>query len=87
MSIRPGLCGVWGGIAAGIFGLEAFGGMGGVTFMSQLVGSLSGVAVALIGGFAVYGLVNAISGLRLTQEEEFNGADLAIHKIASTSED
>jgi len=82
-----GLCGVWGGIAAGIFGLEAFGGMGGVTFMSQLVGSLSGVAVALIGGFAVYGLVNAISGLRLTQEEEFNGADLAIHKIASTSED
>ena len=82
-----GLCGVWGGIAAGIFGLEAFGGMGGVTFMAQLVGSLSGVAVALIGGFAVYGLVNAISGLRLTQEEEYNGADLSIHKIASTSED
>jgi Amt family ammonium transporter len=82
-----GLCGLWGGIAAGIFGLESLGGMGGVTFMSQLVGSLSGVAVALIGGFAVYGLVGAIGGLRLTQEEEYNGADLSIHKIASTSED
>jgi len=82
-----GLCGFWGAVAAGIFGLEAFGGMGGVTFMSQLVGSLTGVAVALIGGFAVYGLVGAISGLRLSQEEEYNGADLSIHKIASTSED
>jgi Amt family ammonium transporter len=81
-----GLCGVWGGIAAGIFGLEVFGGMGGVTFMAQLIGSLTGVAVALIGGFAVYGLVNSISGLRLSQEDEYNGADLSIHKIASTSE-
>ncbi len=82
-----GLCGVWGGISAGIFGLESFGGMGGVTFMSQLVGSLTGVAVALIGGFLVYGLVKAISGLRLSEEEEYMGADLAIHKIASTSDD
>ncbi len=82
-----GLCGVWGGISAGIFGLESFGGMGGVTFMSQLIGSLTGVAVALIGGFLVYGLVKKISGLRLTQEEEYMGADLAIHKVASTCED
>lgn len=82
-----GLCGVWGGIAAGIFGLEALGGMGGVTFMSQLIGSLSGVVVALVGGFAVYGLVGRFGGLRLSQEEEYNGADLSIHKIASTSDD
>ncbi|OUR65201.1 ammonium transporter [Bermanella sp. 47_1433_sub80_T6] len=82
-----GLCGVWGGISAGIFGLESFGGMGGVTFMSQLVGSLTGVAVALIGGFAVYGLVKVVSGLRMSEEDEYLGADLAIHKIASTSDD
>jgi len=82
-----GLCGVWGGIAVGIFGLESFGGMGGVTFMSQLVGSLTGVAVALIGGFAVYGLVKVVSGLRMSEEDEYLGADLAIHKIASTSDD
>jgi len=82
-----GLCGVWGGISVGIFGLESFGGMGGVTFMSQLVGSLTGVAVALIGGFAVYGLVKVVSGLRMSEEDEYLGADLAIHKIASTSDD
>ncbi|EAT13741.1 ammonium transporter [Bermanella marisrubri] len=82
-----GLCGAWGAIAVGIFGTEAFGGLGGVSFMSQLIGTLTGIAVALIGGFIVYGLVNAVSGLRLSEEEEFDGADLAIHKIAATSED
>lgn len=82
-----GLCGAWGGIAAGIFGLEAFGGMGGVTFMSQLVGTIAGIVVALGGGFVVYGLVNAVLGLRMDEEDEYNGADLAIHKIASTSPD
>ncbi len=82
-----GLCGAWGGIAAGIFGSEAFGGLGGVTFMSQLIGTLAGILVALIGGFLVYGIVKAVSGLRLDEEEEFNGADLSIHKIVSTSED
>lgn len=82
-----GLCGAWGAIAVGIFGTEAFGGLGGVSFMSQLIGTLTGITVALIGGFIVYGLVNAISGLRLSEEQEFDGADLAIHKIAATSED
>lgn len=81
-----GLCGAWGGIAAGIFGLEALGGRGDVSFMSQLIGTAAGIAVALIGGFIVYGFVKAVSGLRLTEEEEFNGADLSIHKIGSTSE-
>lgn len=80
-----GLCGAWGGIAAGIFGLEALGGMGGVTFAAQLAGTLIGVGIALVGGFAVYGLLKAIVGIRLTQEEEYQGADLAIHKIASES--
>lgn len=82
-----GICGAWGGIAAGVFGTEAFGGLGGVTFMAQLVGTVAGIAVALIGGFIVYGLVNAIMGLRLSEEDEYKGADLAIHKIASTNEE
>ncbi len=81
-----GLCGVWGGIAAGIFGLEALGGMGGVSFMSQLIGTVAGVLIAFAGGFVVYGLVKKISGLRLSQEEEFNGADLSIHRISAESE-
>ncbi|MBM7034810.1 ammonium transporter [Vibrio ulleungensis] len=82
-----GLCGLWGAIAAGIFGQQALGGLGGVSLMSQIVGSIAGIAVALIGGAIVYGAVNAISSLRLSEEDEFIGADLAIHKIGSTNKD
>jgi Amt family ammonium transporter len=78
-----GLCGAWGGIAAGIFGLEALGGMGGVTFMGQLAGTVIGLLIATSGGFIVYGVLKKVVGLRLSEEEEFNGADLAIHKIAA----
>jgi len=80
-----GLCGTWGGLAAGIFGLEFFGGMGGVSFISQLIGTLGGIAIALLGGLIVYKLVDMVMGLRLSEEEEFQGADLSIHKINSTS--
>ena len=80
-----GLCGVWGGLAAGIFGLEALGGLGGVSFMAQLIGSLAGVIVAAGGGFIVYGLVSKVTPLRLDQEDEYKGADLAIHKIGASS--
>jgi len=78
-----GLCGAWGGIAAGIFGLEALGGVGGVTFMGQLAGTVLGLVIALAGGFVVYGTIRAVIGLRLSEEQEFEGADLAIHKIAA----
>ena len=80
-----GVCGVWGGIAAGIFGLESFGGMGGVSFASQLVGSVLGALCAFAGGLVIYGLVKLAVGLRLTEEEEFKGADLSIHKIEASS--
>ena len=81
-----GLCGAWGGIAAGIFGLKALGGMGGVAFMSQLVGTLMGVTIAFVGGFIVYGMLKKAVGIRLDPEEEFNGADLSIHKISASAE-
>jgi Amt family ammonium transporter len=79
-----GLCGLWGGIAAGIFGTTALGGLGGISLAGQLIGSFLGVSVALIGGFVVYGLLKLVMGLRLSQEEEFDGADLSIHRISST---
>ncbi len=79
-----GLCGLWGGLAAGIFGTKALGGIGGVTFLGQLIGSGLGVAIALISGFVVYGLLKAVLGIRMSQEEEFEGADLSIHRISST---
>jgi ammonium transporter, Amt family len=79
-----GLCGTWGGIAAGIFGSKAFGGMGGVSLSAQLIGTAMGVAWALIGGFVVYYVLKLTMGLRMTQEEEFEGADLSIHKIGAS---
>ena len=81
-----GLCGLWGGIACGIFGAESLGGLGGVSFMSQLVGSVIGAAYALVAGFLVYGVLKAVTGIRLSEEEEFNGADLSIHKIRANPE-
>jgi Amt family ammonium transporter len=79
-----GLCGTWGGIAAGIFGSQALGGLGGVSLWAQLIGTAMGVFWALLGGALVYGVLKATLGLRLSQEEEFDGADLSIHKISAT---
>ena len=81
-----GLCGAWGGIAAGIFGAELFGGLGGVSFLAQLVGTLGAIAIALVGSFVVYGCLRAWVGLRLDPEAEFTGADLSIHKVSATAE-
>jgi len=79
-----GLCGLWGGLAAGIFGAKALGGIGGVTFTGQLIGSALGVGIALIGGVVVYGALKMVLGIRMSQEEEYEGADLSVHRISST---
>ena len=81
-----GLCGAWGGIAAGLFGQPPLGGLGGVSLTAQLAGTLLGVGWAALAGLAVYGTLKAVTGLRLSPEEEYQGADLAIHKIGSTPE-
>jgi Amt family ammonium transporter len=81
-----GLCGAWGGIAAGIFGSKALRGIGGVAFGAQVCGTLLGIGVALVGGFALYGILRVTVGLRLGEEEEFNGADLTVHNITATPE-
>ena len=79
-----GLCGLWGGLAAGIFGAKALGGIGGITFTGQLIGSSLGVGIALIGGIVVYGTLKALLGIRMSQEEEYEGADLSVHRISAT---
>ncbi len=81
-----GLCGTWGGLAAGLFGSKALGGLGGVAFGAQLIGTLLGVIWAVAGGVVVYGVLKYSFGLRLSQEEEHDGADLSIHKISATPE-
>lgn len=82
-----GMAGAWGGIACGIFGSQALGGMGGVSLMAQILGTLGGVAIALMGGLAVYGALKKWMGIRLSEEEEFEGADLSIHKISANPEE
>ncbi|WP_047533899.1 ammonium transporter [Methylotenera sp. N17] len=82
-----GLCGAWGGLAAGIFGAKTLGGLGGVSFASQAAGTLLGVTVAVIGGIVVYGSLKKFVGIRMDAEAEFDGADLSIHKIPARSED
>lgn len=82
-----GVVGTWGGISAGIFGTTTLGGLGGVTFMAQLVGSLLAVVYALITAFVVYKLIDVVSGFRLDQEQEFNGADLSVHRINAYPEE
>lgn len=79
-----GLCGTWGGIAAGIFGQKYLGGLGGVSFWAQLIGVLAGVSWALLSGTIVYGILSRTTGLKLSQEEEFEGADVSIHRISAT---
>jgi Amt family ammonium transporter len=81
-----GLCGTWGGIAVGLFGSKALGGIGGVSLMSQLAGTLLGVGIALAGSLLIYGVLKKTVGLRLDPEDEFNGADLAIHRISASPE-
>jgi ammonium transporter, Amt family len=82
-----GLCGLWGGIAAGIFGLEALGGMGGVSLPAQIIGSVSVSAYAFAAGLALYMLGKRLVGIRLTDEQQRRGADLSIHSIGSTPEE
>jgi Amt family ammonium transporter len=81
-----GLCGAWGGIACGIFGAPSLGGLGGVSLGAQVIGTVLGIVWALVGGFIVYGVLRVTMGLRLTPEEEYEGADLSIHKIGATPE-
>ena len=81
-----GLCGAWGGIAAGIFGLKALGGVGGVAFMSQLIGTLLGIAIAVVGSAVIYGVLKRSVGIRLDAEQEYNGADLSVHNITASPE-
>lgn len=81
-----GVCGLWGGLACGIFGATALGGLGGVSLLAQVIGTLTGIGIALIGGLIVYGLIKATVGLRLSEEDEFDGADLAIHRIRANPE-
>ena len=81
-----GVCGAWGGLACGIFGATAFGGLGGVSFAAQLIGTVTGIGIAIVGGLVVYGVLSQTLGIRLSEEQEFDGADLSLHRIKANPE-
>jgi Amt family ammonium transporter len=82
-----GMIGSWGGIAAGIFGLPVLGGLGGVSFLAQLSGTLLAIFYALVTGGIVYWTLNKAMGLRLSEEEEYRGSDLSVHHIHAYPEE
>ncbi len=82
-----GICGTWGGIAVGIFGCRALGGAGGVSMVSQVAGTALGVAIAVLGSGLVYGLLRQLIGIRLDEEAEYLGPDLAIHHVSAYPEE
>ena len=84
LGCEHGICGAWGGIAAGIFGAASLGGLGGVNLMAQFIGTAMGIGWALLGGFLIYGILKITLGLKLSPEEEYDGADLSIHTISAT---
>ncbi len=82
-----GLCGLTGGLLAGVFGQEVLGGLGGVSLASQAIGTLGGAGFGLAAGLAVYGLLKVLVGIRLDQEQEHRGADLSLHRITAYPEE
>lgn len=82
-----GISGTWGGLACGIFGQKALGGLGGVSFLAQAIGSGVAIVIALGFGFAVYKGLDMAFGLRLSKEDEMRGSDLTVHKLESTPEE
>ncbi len=81
-----GITGSWGGIAAGIFGQQALGGLGGVSLPAQVFGTVAAIGWALLLGTVVYSILKATVGIRLTSDQEERGADLSIHRIGAHPE-
>lgn len=82
-----GMCGAWGGIACGIFGQKALGGLGGVSFFSQLLVTAGIVSFCLAASTLVYGTLKMTVGIRLSTHEELRGSDLSIHMIEANPEE
>jgi Amt family ammonium transporter len=81
-----GLSGSWGGIAAGIFGQKFLGGMGGISIVSQIIGTVSGIVFSVCISLLVYGALKKTVGIRLDEKQERQGSDLAIHNISAYHE-
>ncbi|MDQ8202858.1 ammonium transporter [Pelagicoccus sp. SDUM812003] len=66
-----GVCGIWGTLAVGIFG--------GASFVSQLIGVVGVYVFAFVFSLVLFMVIKAIMGVRVAEEEEFEGLDVGEH--------
>lgn len=80
-----GIGGTWGAIATGLFASAAIGGTDGLFFgnpgqlFKQLVGVVATYILAGVVSFVLLKVIDAIMGLRVSEEEEVTGLDISIH--------
>ena len=65
------MCGIWGTVAVGIFG--------DFSVLTQIIGTLSYAAFAFVFSVIVFSAIKAIMGVRVSEEEEFEGLDIGEH--------
>lgn len=68
-----GVCGNWGTLAVGLFGVGEF------SFGTQLIGTVTVSIFAFVASLIIFGVVKAILGLRVSAEEEEEGLDIGEH--------
>ena len=76
-----GVGGVVGALLTGIFAVEAIGGTAGSLgqFMTQLYGTLITIVFTAVMTFIILKIVDMVMGLRVTEEQEREGLDIALH--------
>ena len=71
------ISGIWGTLAVGIFGALA----GADQFINQLIGVGVYGAASVVSAFIILIIIKAVVGLRVSEEEEIKGLDLAEHSM------
>ncbi len=71
-----GVCGAWGTIAAGLFNI---GGTTAAIMTTQIIGVLAAFGWAFGTAFILFTVIKLTMGLRITEEEELEGVDIAEH--------
>ena len=82
-----GVCGIFGALATGLFATKTINPAGNdgwfygnpAQFLTQLLTVAVAIALAAVGTYLLFKLVDSIIGLRVTKNEEFIGLDLTQH--------
>ncbi|AEH06076.1 ammonium transporter [Methanothermococcus okinawensis] len=83
-----GVAGVVGAICTGIFGMTALGGAGGISLIDQIIASIFCIVYGTGLGYILAKIVGLVmGGLRVSEEDEKRGLDLAEHKLPAYPEE